>query len=76
MDLWKQEVIEIYFSLLVELFELLRFIIYIFKGRLKSSKADQDILMDSDQKGFIIYYSLSCCPYTFSTSVAVFGSHW
>ena len=44
--------------------------------RPKSSKADQDSLIESDQRRFIFPHSLPGSSYTSFLDVAVLGSHW
>ena len=48
----------------------------IFKVQLKSSSADQDIVIEYNQMRFIFQHSLLCAVHTSTISVAVLVSHW
>ena len=48
----------------------------IYKDQLKSSLADQDILMECGQMRFIFQQDVPCTPHPSSIGIAALGSHW
>ena len=47
-----------------------------YKGQIKSWFAEQDILMECDQMGFIFQHNPPSDPHTPFINFAVLGSHW